>query len=232
MFWFGSVWFADRSTDFMLKEAKERPDLWLLLSILCVIMLYPALDHGTFRRLIMGAVMFLPIIVATIRLSKLKGWLWPSVGLMLASVVLTGLGMFIQAAALLGAKWFVLAAFFAVTAAALFSYLRTATSISSDHLYTAVSIYLLIGIIWFAMYNAIDILTPGSIVRNSSVMTDRSTELLYFSLITLSTVGYGDVVPVNPEVRMLAALEGIIGVLYVAIMVALLVSSYKRPIDV
>ena len=215
----------------MLKEANERPDLWLLLSLLFVIMLYPALDHGTFRRLILGGVMFLPILVATVRLSRLKGWLWPSVALMLGALILTIAGMLVHVPIILGIKWFVLAAFFALTAAGLFSYLRSASSISNHHLYTAVSIYLLIGIIWFAMYNAIDILTPGSIVRNNALITDRSTELLYFSLITLSTVGYGDVVPVQPEVRMLAALEGIIGVLYIAIMVAILVSSYKRPVD-
>ncbi len=215
----------------MLKEANERPDLLLLLSLLCVILVYPALDHGTFRRLILGALMFLPIIVATIRLSRIKGWVWPSVGLMLAALMLTILGMIFPVPAVLGTKWFVLTAFFALTALGLFSYLRSARSITNDHLYTAVSIYLLLGIIWFAMYNAIDILTPGSIVRNSAALTDRSTELLYFSLITLSTVGYGDVVPVHPEVRMLAALEGIVGVLYIAIMVAILVSSYKRPVD-
>jgi hypothetical protein len=60
-------------------------------------------------------------------------------------------------------------------------------------------------------------------------MADRSTELLYFSLVTLSTIGYGDVVPLYPEVRILAALEGVTGVLYIAITVALLVSAYKQP---
>ena len=117
-----------------------------------------------------------------------------------------------------------------MTAIGLFSYLRDAYPITNRHLYTAVSIYLLIGIIWFAMYNAIDILTPGSIVQSSARVTDRATEILYFSSITLSTVGYGDIVPVHPEVRMLAAFEGIIGVLYIAILVAILVSSYEhRP---
>lgn len=45
---------------------------------------------------------------------------------------------------------------------------------------------------------------------------------------TLSTIGYGDVVPLHGEVRMLAALEGVTGVLYIAITVALLVSAYKQ----
>ena len=50
---------------------------------------------------------------------------------------------------------------------------------------------------------------------------DRQTELLYFSLVTLSTIGYGDIVPLIWEARILSALEGVTGVLYIAITVAL-----------
>ncbi|HLY61464.1 MAG TPA: potassium channel family protein, partial [Terriglobia bacterium] len=56
---------------------------------------------------------------------------------------------------------------------------------------------------------------------------DRQTELLYFSLITLSTVGYGDIVPLSGMARILTALEGVTGVLYIAITVALLVSRFR-----
>lgn len=215
----------------MLERAKARPDLLLLLSLLLEILAYPVLDHGVFRRLILGALNFLPVIPATMRLSKLKGWVWSSVLLMLGALILTIVGMLFPTPAMLAMKWFVLTAFFGLTAVGLFTYLRSARSIASQHLYTAVSIYLLLGIMWFTLYNAIDILTPGSIVRNNGVVTDRSTDLLYFSLITLSTVGYGDIVPVHPEVRMLAALEGIVGVLYIAITVAILISAYRRPIE-
>jgi hypothetical protein len=80
---------------------------------------------------------------------------------------------------------------------------------------------------WFALYSAIDIISPQSIQHSASAAADRHAELLYFSLVTLSTVGYGDVVPLKGEVRMLAALEGVAGVLYIAITVALLVSAYR-----
>jgi hypothetical protein len=91
----------------------------------------------------------------------------------------------------------------------LFSYLKNARTIDDGHLYTAVSIYLLLGMQWFALYSAIDVLSPGSIQRSASVTADRHAELLYFSLITLSTIGYGDVVPLHGVARMLAALEGL-----------------------
>jgi hypothetical protein len=57
---------------------------------------------------------------------------------------------------------------------------------------------------------------------------DRQTELLYFSLITLSTVGYGDIVPLSGMARILTALEGVTGVLYIATTVALLVARFRR----
>jgi hypothetical protein len=81
---------------------------------------------------------------------------------------------------------------------------------------------------WFTLYSAIDVFYPGAILHNNATITDRQSELLYFSLVTLSTIGYGDVVPLHGEVRILAALEGIAGVLYIAITVALLVSAYKQ----
>jgi Ion channel len=215
----------------MLERVKAQPDFWLLLSLVVVILAYPALDHGILRRLLLGGLDFVPVMVATVRLSRLKGWVWSSVLLMIGILILTIIGTIFPHPAVLATKWCVATAFYGLTAVGLFSYLKNARSITNDHLYTAVSVYLMIGIMWCALYNVIDIVTPGSIVRSSGVLSDRSTDLLYFSLITLSTVGYGDIVAVHPEVRMLAALEAIVGVLYIAIMVSILVSAYKRPTD-
>lgn len=125
-------------------------------------------------------------------------------------------------------KWVLLVVFFGLAVYRLFPYLWNARSVTDEHLYTAVSIYLFLGMRWFALYSAVDTLYPGSILHNGAPITDRSSKLLYFSLVTLSTIGYGDVVPLHSEVRMLAALEGVTGVLYVAIAVALLVSAYKQ----
>jgi Ion channel len=53
------------------------------------------------------------------------------------------------------------------------------------------------------------------------------SRLLYFSLATLTTLGYGDIVAVRPSARMFATLEAAAGVLYIAIFVASLVASYQ-----
>jgi hypothetical protein len=202
-------------------------DLFLLLSLLLVILLYPFLDRGEVRRLVLGGLMFAPLLLATVRMAQIKVWVWPTILLMGAVVISTVVSTLFPSRMSLGLKWGILAAFFGLSAIALFSYIKNARTIDDGHLYTAVSIYLLLGMQWFAIYSAIDFLSPGSIQRSASAAADRHAELLYFSLVTLSTIGYGDVVPLHGEVRMLAALEGITGVLYIAITVALLVGAYR-----
>ena len=108
---------------------------------------------------------------------------------------------------------------------ALFSYLRNSRIVTQAQLYTAVNIYLLLGLLWTTLYLAIEAFYPGSIQMGSHP-AERETELLYFSLITLSTIGYGDIVPLSGEARMLSAL-GVTGVLYIAITVAILVSRFR-----
>ena len=209
-----------------------RPDLLLLLSLVLMILLHPILDRSTLRRLLMEVLIFVPVVLATIRLSQIKRRLWPTVLLAAGAMILVVLQDFWQGTVIVTLKWAFLAAFFAVTVVGLFEFLRQAREVREEHLYTAVSIYLLLGLLWFSLYCAIDTYYPGSILQGGSVLTNREDQLLYFSLITLSTIGYGDIVPVDPEVRMLAALEGMIGVLYVAITVAILVSAYRHQHDV
>ena len=212
----------------MLEKIRSQTDLLLLLSVLLVIVIYPLLDHDDMGRLILAALIFVPVLLATIRLSKKRGWVWPSLLLMLASLIVAAVSAAFPTPTLVAMKWALLTVFFGLTVFGLFAYLKNARSVTNAHLYTAISIYLLLGMQWFALYSALDVFYPGSILPNNATITDRQSELLYFSLVTLSTIGYGDVVPRLGEVRILAALEGITGVLYIAITVALLVSGYKQ----
>jgi hypothetical protein len=62
---------------------------------------------------------------------------------------------------------------------------------------------------------------------NQPIQAFQSGTLLYFSMVTLTSVGYGGIAPVNPYVRMVAALESMCGIFYVAVVVARLVSAYR-----
>ena len=210
----------------MHTKLQSRPDLFLLLSLLLAILLTPVLDRDGWRRLVLAGVTFIPVILSTVRLSQIKSRVWPLVSLMLLNMAFVVAGNTFRSRALTGIRWALLAAFFALTAVGLFSYLRSSRIVTQAHLYTAVNIYLLLGLLWATLYLALDAFDPGSI-QVGSHPAERETNLLYFSLVTLSTIGYGDVVPLTGESRILAALEGVTGVLYIAITVALLVSRFR-----
>jgi hypothetical protein len=210
----------------MHTKLQSRPDLFLLLSLLLAILLTPVLDRDGWRRLVLAGVTFIPVIISTVRLSQIKSRVWPLVSLMLLNMAFVVAGNTFRSRALTGIRWALLAAFFALTAVGLFSYLRSSRIVTQAHLYTAVNIYLLLGLLWATLYLALDAFDPGSI-QVGSHPAERETNLLYFSLVTLSTIGYGDIVPLSGESRILAALEGVTGVLYIAITVALLVSRFR-----
>lgn len=87
----------------------------------------------------------------------------------------------------------------------------------------AVAAYLLLGILWAHAYALLAHLRPGAFAGNLNP-ADGPRAFFYFSFVTLTTVGYGDVLPVHPAARSLAMLEAVTGPLYLAILVARLVS--------
>ena len=89
----------------------------------------------------------------------------------------------------------------------------------------AVAAYVLLGLLWSLLYQALTLLLPGAF-RNAADPGMRlfRSDLLYFSFVSLTTVGYGDVVAVHPMARSLAMLENLTGQLYPAILIARLVS--------
>lgn len=62
---------------------------------------------------------------------------------------------------------------------------------------------------------------------NQTIPSTQAGTFLYFSMVTLTSVGYGGIVPLNPYVRMVAALESMSGIFFIAVVVARLVSSYR-----
>jgi hypothetical protein len=75
-------------------------------------------------------------------------------------------------------------------------------------------------------------LTPGGAFAfntNEGGQSIRGFNAFYFSFVTLSTVGYGDITPVSKVARMLAAMEAMTGLLYVAVLIARLVALYSSP---
>lgn len=100
-----------------------------------------------------------------------------------------------------------------------------------DRIFGAIVLYLLLGLIWAFVYAVVDLFAPGAFAGRSK--TDvGATDWVYFSFVTLTTVGYGDIVPVSRIVRSLCILEALVGQLYPAVIIARLVSlEFAQPTD-
>ncbi|MGB7034208.1 MAG: potassium channel family protein [Xanthobacteraceae bacterium] len=90
----------------------------------------------------------------------------------------------------------------------------------------AIVLYLNFALFFFIIYRLMEVLVPGSFsnLPHSGSEYGSGAALLYFSFSTLTTLGYGDIVPLHPLARSLANLEGVIGQLYPATLLARLVS--------
>lgn len=100
--------------------------------------------------------------------------------------------------------------------------------VSVDLLCGAVTAYILIGISWAFIYLYIELMNPGSFAFSEHTSAiDRAPALFYFSFVTLTTLGYGDVLPLSGIARTFAYLQAITGVMYGAIFVAILVGNFK-----
>ena len=97
--------------------------------------------------------------------------------------------------------------------------------------------YLLSGFAWSLAYALLGRLDPNSFVFSLGTKSSQSMNGftgLYFSFITLSTVGYGDIIPVSEVARMLAIVEAMFGMFYMTLLIARLVSLYssKSPLEI
>ena len=158
---------------------ERHSDQLLCLSLLVLIVIHPLLDYGPIRRSIQALLTFIPAVLAIGVVAKTKRRVWLPVALLFAALLLAILGAVTSNPALLALEWTALAAFFLLIVAALFSYLQRVHQIANRHLYTAASIYLLLGLLWFALYNIIEVLFPGSFLEGGSHLTHRRTGLLF-----------------------------------------------------
>jgi hypothetical protein len=120
----------------------------------------------------------------------------------------------------------------AFVVANLLRFVLLAPSVNVEVLCASISAYLMLGLLWTLAYWLVDQLTSGGAFAfntNEGRHSIRGFNAFYFSFVTLSTVGYGDITPVSKVARMLAAMEAMTGLLYVAVLIARLVALYSSP---
>ncbi len=89
----------------------------------------------------------------------------------------------------------------------------------------AINIYFLLGILGSVLFNVINEFSAGAFYFSEGLTASR-TDFIYYSFVTISTLGYGDIIPVSPMAKNMSILLSISGQLYLAMIVALLVGKY------
>jgi len=98
-----------------------------------------------------------------------------------------------------------------------------------DRLWGAASAYLMIGILWCFVYALIELEKGQTFFVRGDPANLQLIDLLYFSFSTLTTIGFGDIVPATRGAQLAAIFEGIVGTLFLAILIAKLVGIYPPP---
>ena len=116
--------------------------------------------------------------------------------------------------------------------ASLLRFIMTAPAVDLEVLCAGISAYLLLAVAWAFGYWLVAELVPDAFAFNASIkgeMSIKGFDGLYFSFVTLSTLGYGDISPVSKVARMLAGMEAMTGPLYLAVLIARLVALRAVP---
>ena len=204
--------------------------LALLISILLLFIVAPfvvALHHGI---LVMNVISAAVLVAGSYALSERKRLF--AIAVVLSAVTIVGTGLllaFSQPWALLISHLsiVVLVAFFCVT---ILSYVLGSGRVTSDKIFAAICAYMLLGYGWTFVYSLLLELQPQSFVATSEVARNdyvgRILQRRYFSFMTLTTVGYGDIVPHSQAARTMAILEAVMGQFYLMVLIGRLVGLH------
>ena len=160
------------------------------------------------------------------RKSRLRPFLWITWGLSVVTSILTWLPLPFDVH---GVEFVFFSVTLAGCIAGILRFVFRQKRVTVDSIFGAVAAYLLIAA-WFAVIHMLILHVDPKSFRLPDATPEAPgvvrSDLLYFSLITLVTVGYGDIVPVSPFARMVSAFEGVVGQFFVAAVVAMLVARY------
>ena len=214
----------------MARPKEEWRHLALLVSILFLFIITPtvvAFRHGV---LVMNAFAAVVLITGSYTLTRQKRLFLAAVALSITAVIAAWLLLIYprpRVRIFSNACVIVLVVYFSVT---ILEYVLRGTRITVDKILAAICVYMLIGYAWTFAYALVEELQPGAFMALSTPRPNdyvaRVLEMRYFSFITLTTVGYGDIVPHSGATRTLAALEAVTGQIYLTVLIARLVGLH------
>jgi voltage-gated potassium channel len=206
----------------------EKHRFQLLLAATILVLILPAMAVNEILRLIlfsasMSFLLIQSIIVATTKKTKKPGFRYSIVTIIIIIIWLEPLG--IKIPIFDDFKLLIIVVFFVFVTFHLVKFLRRSSKVDVNVIITAINIYLLMGIISGSLAFLFYKTFPDAYNFPSYIPEPNFVNFNYYSFVTMSTVGYGDITPRLPQTQTLAYLIAVTGQLYVAIIMAFLVGK-------
>jgi voltage-gated potassium channel len=116
--------------------------------------------------------------------------------------------------------------FIAFTIFHILRYIFQESEVTKDTIAGAAAVYMLFALMWSFLYGVLNFFEPGSFAISAAQTLEERNIFLYYSFVTITTLGYGDITPVTYIATSLAVLEAVVGQLYLVVLVAWLVGMY------
>jgi hypothetical protein len=212
---------------------RHRCFFWLLLSLVLMLVSYPHF-RDTATGAFLGGLMSLIVLVAGVYAVRARRFTLLGAGLLaLAAAVSSVVALIITGSRGHPVVEGIFTLFYAFLTIAVFVEVMRRRAVRGDNLYGIVCVYLLIGVTFGTLYDFVETMSPGSF-GYAGDLGDVSMgwrRLIFFSFMTLTGIGYGDITPLTTQAQSLAIIEGVTGVLYVAVLIARIVGMYSRAAE-
>lgn len=174
---------------------------------------------------IFSIVTMLMLIVSIKSLKTEKTWKWAVYAFLASFILLTALGKYFEHQAYISLILIILLMFFIGSFSVAVKQVLLVGDIDGNKIIGSLSLYILLGLIWAVIYLLILTMDPGAFSGVEAANWKQSfSRVAYYSFVTLTTLGYGDILPTNHIAEFFVYLEAIIGVFYMAIIVSSLIS--------
>lgn len=187
---------------------------------------------GTLGQDIFSIVTILMLILSIKSLRTEKTWMWAVYAMVLSFVVLTVLGKIFDHQLNVYLSLILLLTFFIGSFSTAAKQVLFVGNIDGNKIIASLSLYILLGLIWTVIYLILLVMDPTSFSGVEAANWQQSfSRVAYYSFVTLTTLGYGDILPTNHVAEFFVYLEAIIGVFYMAIIVSSLISLRLAAIE-
>jgi hypothetical protein len=204
--------------------AHRNKDLFTLASLVAILLVFPLFEKSP-----VGDVLLVCFFTALLLFSLYEVSDSPrqvAVGVLLAipALVAAWTNVFVPSHNLLVAELLSVAVFLVYILLAILKRVLSAREVTLTELYRAVNVYIMIGIAFGMIYSLTELLSPGSFQYTYGQHSFSS--VFYFSFVALSTAGFGDITAISPFARSVVIIEMIVGVMYMAMLIGLLVNAH------